>query len=155
MPTSNGTKPTRKGTTSLSLVSLTLMLLATCMLTVSGANPASADAFGYPNPGFVADSADHWYCLSSTVTGSYVGRIDTAMQILDSGTSSDISSVSTATCGSETDIVWIRNDGLSDPYGNLIRGQTICCGTWVYWTVCGQYAVSYNQLEIYSESVTN
>lgn len=27
------------------------------------ATPSGADPFGYPNPGFVADGPDHWYCL--------------------------------------------------------------------------------------------
>lgn len=59
----------------------------------------------------------------------------------------------TGTCGTATDVVWVRDDAHADPYGNPVRGANYCV-RWSYWSVCDQYWTVVNQLEIFYNSAT-
>jgi hypothetical protein len=128
------------------------LVVALALVTLAvGGTPAKADPFGYPAQGYVADGADHWYCINTGMDTDNVNRINAAMANLD--TQTDMYDVYTSTCGTSTDILWIRNDSMVDPYGNPARGVTNCL-TWASWGVCDQYWIQFNQLEVFYEAVT-
>lgn len=93
----------------------------------------SADAYGYPNPGYVHDSLDHWYCFDSTFVNNRA-YVNDAMGYLDATT--NLYDVYTPTCGTSTDAVWINVD-LGGPLGYTP------CVRWVNQAthVCDQFWV--------------
>jgi hypothetical protein len=118
---------------------------------------ASADPFGYPNPGQIADGADHWFCHTPSIAGDET-RIADAMTILDAQTDM-YDAFAGSTCGTSTDVVWVRDDGLTDAIfggsGSVsLRGATLCV-RWATWGVCDQAWVIYNRLEMFYNTVNN
>lgn len=135
-----------------SLLTIVAGCLALLGWPAGGTQPASADPFGYPNPGYVADGADHWYCYTSAFDSTNRSRAAASMAYLDDTT--DMYDVyAGATCGTSTDVVWIRDDAHADPYGDPVRGANYCVA-WTYFSVCDQYWTVINQLQIYFETLT-
>lgn len=134
------------------------MFAAACALTALFAAPASADPFGQPNAPAVSDGADHWYCRTSSAAAE-VTQINGAMATLDSQT--DMYDVNSGTsCGSSTDVVWIRDDDSRmdmDNNGTLetvVRGQ-VSCVSYAFWAVCDQYWLSYNMVKIFNDTAAH
>ena len=107
-----------------------------------------ADPFGYPDPGYVADSMDHEYCLNYVPSGDQSYAIS-AMEYLDNRT--DLYDQYFASCGAATDAVWISTD-LEPGYRGLAP-----CAVWYneVWKICDQVWLLYDYAEIYSNTISN
>jgi len=108
---------------------------------VPGLNPAGADPYGGETGGYpyVADSADHWYCFYTNITGSDQDRYKDAMAYLDTAT--DMYDVLTSMCGSSTDIMYLENPNL----GAGVAGIAVCVRLVVgSTTMCDAYWVATN-----------
>jgi hypothetical protein len=111
---------------------------------------AGADPFGHPNPGFLADSADHNYCFASGTSASHQSAARGSMGYLDDTT--DMWDWEANSCGSMTDVVWVFGPAAADD-GSPVRGRTYCV-SWRSWGICEQYWLVVNPAEIFSNTAT-
>jgi hypothetical protein len=112
-----------------------------CLLVVLAgtfaANPAWSDPYGYPNPGFVHDGPDHYYCFHSSVpAGLDRSRINDSMNYLDSVT--EIVEHLVLSCGTSTDLMWL--------YSSVAALGRTTCVKWAneLYHVCDAYWVEVN-----------
>lgn len=115
-----------------------------------GAQSVAADDYGYNgNDGIrFADSADHWYCFTSSVpAGTERNRITGSMQFLDDVT--DMYDVAASGCGASTDVAWFHQTPIPEVPG--ARGMALCV-THSAWGVCDQFWAKVDGVQIFSEA---
>lgn len=108
--------------------------------------PASADPYGYPNPGYIYDSTDQYYCFDGTVAFGNIPEIQNAMEYLDDSTS--VYDVYSPACGTSTDQVWIEQN----LEGSYVFGYSpcarykplaVCDQAWVIYSPPDHYEAAY------------
>lgn len=128
-----------------------VVLVALFAPTAAFSGTAAAHPFGVDSggPGYVADGADHWFCFSSSLPndGSRSMYYD-AMAYLDERT--DIYDMDAGSCGSATDVVYIRNDNLM-VNGAPVRGFAPCMYYLIY-AFCDQAWAGINYAAIANDS---
>ncbi|MBO50226.1 MAG: hypothetical protein CMJ69_05500 [Planctomycetaceae bacterium] len=124
------------------LFALAVASLSAVIPSTSLADPFGSGQPGQPNPGlWVADGADHWYCLHD-VPAVDQWRYHNALAILDVQT--DMYDVHTPTCGTATDIVFIVNNNIE------LNGLTGCM-IWVLRpSVCDQAWVAVSPANVHA-----
>lgn len=112
------------------------------LLPAAAASSEGPTSYGYTggvDPVRAPDSRDHWHCKDNFDVNQ--DWLDSAMTQLDSQTV--MSRHDAASCGSATDVVWVKTalNGLS---GGASTGRATCVSH-VAWGVCEQFWVQIDQ----------